>query len=80
MKSGHFDRYTKTFFQMIILKLEKYKYFDVDFMNIQVQEMSFKIANYFGKKDFKKGDSIALFMENCPEYVCIWLGLSRVKT
>lgn len=27
---------------------------------------------------YKKGDVIGLFMETCPEYVCIWLGLAKL--
>lgn len=45
----------------------------------QVQEMSFRVANYFSEQGFKKGDNIALIMENRPEYPIMWLGLSRVK-
>jgi solute carrier family 27 fatty acid transporter 1/4 len=27
---------------------------------------------------YKKGDVIGLYMGNCPEYVCIWLGLAKL--
>lgn len=38
-----------------------------------------KIACLFQKKfGLKKGDCVALFMENKPEYVGIWLGLSKL--
>lgn len=38
-----------------------------------------RIANYFSTElKFKKGDCVALFMENQPEYVGIWLGLSKL--
>lgn len=38
-----------------------------------------KIANYFQKElNLKKGDCVALFMENQPEHVGIWLGLSKL--
>ena len=37
------------------------------------------MANFFAsRKSFKRGDSVALFMENRPEYVAIWLGLAKV--
>jgi solute carrier family 27 fatty acid transporter 1/4 len=26
----------------------------------------------------KRGETVALFMESKPEYVCIWLGLSKI--
>jgi len=44
-----------------------------------VDEMSNRVANYFAAKGYKKGDCVALFLENRPMYVCIWLGLSKVK-
>jgi solute carrier family 27 (fatty acid transporter), member 1/4 len=38
-----------------------------------------KIANLFQNKyNLIKGDCLALFMENKPEYVGIWLGLSKI--
>ncbi|KAF5290912.1 hypothetical protein FQR65_LT11494 [Abscondita terminalis] len=37
-----------------------------------------KIANYFSLEGFKKGDTIGLFCDNRPEYVCIWVGLSQL--
>ncbi|XP_022179377.1 long-chain fatty acid transport protein 4-like [Myzus persicae] len=45
---------------------------------IEVEELSNQIANYFKEQGFKRGDVVALFMESCPEYVCIWLGLSKI--
>ena len=36
------------------------------------------IANYFYEAGFQKGDTVALFMENRPEMVAYWLGLSKV--
>ncbi|CAG7725933.1 unnamed protein product [Allacma fusca] len=44
----------------------------------EVQNKSNKIGNYFSSLGLKKGDSVSLFMENCPEYVCTWLGLSKI--
>ncbi|XP_059094771.1 long-chain fatty acid transport protein 4-like isoform X2 [Tigriopus californicus] len=44
----------------------------------EVDKYSNRIANYFLSLGFKKGDSVALFMENRPEYVGIWLGLSKI--
>ena len=42
--------------------------------------MSNSVAGYFHRQGYRKGDVVALFMENRPEYVCIWLGLSMVIT
>ena len=36
------------------------------------------MANYFESLGYKKGDSVALFMENRPEFVTIWLGLAKI--
>ena len=42
-----------------------------------MDKFSNKIAQYFLSKGYRKGDEIALFMENRPEYVGIWLGLAK---
>ena len=44
----------------------------------EVEEYSNRIANYFKSKGYRKGDVVALFLESCPEFVCIWLGLSKL--
>ena len=43
----------------------------------EVDEFSNKVANYFISKGYKKGDEIGLMMKSSPEYVAIWLGLSK---
>lgn len=45
---------------------------------LQVEEYSNQVANYFKGAGFKRGDSIALFMENSVVFVGIWLGLSKI--
>jgi len=38
-----------------------------------------RVANYLTSvRGFKKGDCVALFMENRPEYIGIWLGCTKV--
>jgi solute carrier family 27 (fatty acid transporter), member 1/4 len=37
-----------------------------------------KIANYFLREGYKKGDCVALFLTNSPEYAATWLGLSKI--
>ena len=44
----------------------------------QVEDYSNKIANVFLSLQFKHGDTIALLMENRPEYVATWLGLAKI--
>jgi solute carrier family 27 fatty acid transporter 1/4 len=52
-----------------ILKIYYYK----------MENYSNKIANLFRNKfQLKKGDCVALFIENSPEHVGIWLGLSKI--
>ncbi|XP_067001453.1 long-chain fatty acid transport protein 4 [Anabrus simplex] len=43
-----------------------------------VEEYSNKVANVFKSHGYQKGDVVALMMENRPEFVCIWLGLSKL--
>lgn len=32
----------------------------------------------FKSHGYRKGDSVALMLENRPEFVCMWLGLSKL--
>ncbi|KDQ86778.1 hypothetical protein L798_06497 [Zootermopsis nevadensis] len=44
----------------------------------KVEELSNSVAHYFKSVGVKRGQTVALFMESRPEYVCIWLGLSKI--
>jgi solute carrier family 27 fatty acid transporter 1/4 len=44
----------------------------------EVEMFSNKVANYFQSIGYKKGDVVALFMENRPELVFFWLGLAKI--
>jgi solute carrier family 27 fatty acid transporter 1/4 len=45
----------------------------------EVEDYSKKVASVFSARfNLKKGDCVSLFMENKPEYVGIWLGLSKI--
>lgn len=44
----------------------------------QLENYGNKIANFFSKHGLKKGDVVALLMENKPEYIGIWYGLSKL--
>lgn len=44
----------------------------------EVDEYTNRIANFFKSKGYEKGDVVALFMENRPEYVFMWLGLAKI--
>lgn len=45
---------------------------------LEVNDMSNRVANLFQQHGYKKNDVVALFMENRPEFICIWLGLSKL--
>lgn len=53
-------------------------YEDEEWTFAQVEEYSNKVANVFKSHGYKKGDVVALFLENKPEYICIWIGLSKL--
>ncbi len=38
----------------------------------QVEDYSNRVANYFLAKGFKKGDTVAFYMPNRPEYIIHW--------
>ncbi|CAK1543410.1 unnamed protein product [Leptosia nina] len=42
-------------------------------------ELSNRVAWYFKRQGFKRGEVIALFMETQPEYVFLWLGLAKLR-
>ncbi|XP_057657850.1 long-chain fatty acid transport protein 1-like isoform X1 [Diorhabda carinulata] len=44
----------------------------------QVDNFSNKVGNYFLSIGFKKGETVALLLENRPEFVAIWLGLGKI--
>nr|XP_027222609.1 long-chain fatty acid transport protein 4-like [Penaeus vannamei] len=44
----------------------------------EVDEFSNRVGNYFSAQGISKGDSVALSMENRVEYVCLWLGLTKI--
>ncbi|XP_029157437.1 long-chain fatty acid transport protein 4 isoform X2 [Nylanderia fulva] len=44
----------------------------------QIEDFSNKIATIFKTHGYKKGDAVALLLENRPEFVGIWLGLSKL--
>lgn len=50
---------------------QKWSFLDVD-------EYSTKIANFFKQQGFQRGDTVALLLESRPEYVALWLGLSKI--
>ena len=50
---------------------KKYTYSELD------QEAN-KIANWAIEKGYKTGDVISLLMENKPEFIFIWLGISKL--
>ncbi|XP_024944990.1 long-chain fatty acid transport protein 4 isoform X2 [Cephus cinctus] len=43
----------------------------------EVEEFTNQVGRYFKSKGLSRGDSVALVMEGRPEYIGIWLGLSK---
>ncbi|CAF0927905.1 unnamed protein product [Didymodactylos carnosus] len=43
-----------------------------------VEEFSNRLANYLSAEGFQHGDVIALILENCIEYPCVWVSLSKL--
>ncbi|GFS03074.1 long-chain fatty acid transport protein 4 [Elysia marginata] len=44
----------------------------------QAYQYSNRVANFLHEEGFRKGDVVAIFTENCPEYVPLWLGMSKI--
>jgi len=44
----------------------------------ELDEYANRVANWALEQRLSRGDVVALLMENRPEYIAIWLGLSRV--
>lgn len=50
----------------------------LDFLSFKIDDLKNRVANVFHQHGFKHGDKVALLMENRPEFVAIWLGLSQL--
>ncbi|MFW9821505.1 MAG: long-chain-acyl-CoA synthetase [Candidatus Thorarchaeota archaeon] len=46
---------------------------------LTLNQMCNKIANYFLKNGFKSGDTIAIMMENAPEFISIITGINKIQ-
>ena len=44
----------------------------------ELNEYANRVANYFSKLGLRKGDTVALFMENSPEYLGLQIGLWKI--
>ena len=42
-----------------------------------IQGYANQIANLFASQGYSRGDVVAVFMENCPQYMPMWLGMNR---
>lgn len=56
---------------MLLSESKNYTYQEVDIYSNQ-------IASFFKHNGLKKGDDVALFMTSSPEYIAVWLGLSKI--
>lgn len=55
----------------LIYEDQKYSYWDL-------QRLSERIAGGMGQIGVKKGDRVAIFLPNCPEFIFTWFGLMRM--
>jgi acyl-CoA synthetase (AMP-forming)/AMP-acid ligase II len=44
----------------------------------QVDDYANQVANFFYEKGYRKGDVVAIMMDSCPEFVCLWLGMAKI--
>jgi len=44
----------------------------------ELDEQSNRVANHFLARGLQRGDCVAIFMENCPEYLVVYLGLAKI--
>ena len=44
----------------------------------ELQRLSHRVARWALARGLKRQDCVGLLMGNCPEYVAIWIGLSRL--
>ena len=44
----------------------------------EVDEYSNAFAHYLDSQGFQRGDVVAIYMENRPEFACYWLGMAKV--
>ncbi|KAL7036209.1 hypothetical protein ACKWTF_008743 [Chironomus riparius] len=51
---------------------------DRQFTFKEINDLKNRVSNLFIQNGFKHGDKVALLMENRPEFVAIWLGLSKI--
>ena len=43
-----------------------------------LEDYSNTVANYFRNEGFSYGDTVAIVLENSPEYVALWLGMAKI--
>ncbi|XP_057302063.1 long-chain fatty acid transport protein 1-like isoform X2 [Hydractinia symbiolongicarpus] len=53
-------------------------YDDVKYTFAELRDLVNRIGNIFYDSGYRQGDVVVLFMENRPEYVAFWLGLSKL--
>ena len=53
-------------------------YRDEEWTFQQVEDYSNRVGHFFLQEGYTKGDTVAVFMENRPEFVCTWLGLAKI--
>jgi solute carrier family 27 fatty acid transporter 1/4 len=44
----------------------------------RLQDFTLRLANFFAEEGITEGNTVAVFVHNCPEQIGTWLGLSRL--
>lgn len=44
----------------------------------QTNEKATRVANWFLSRGFKKGDKVAILLDNCLEWLYVWFGLAKI--
>lgn len=74
--TGIFSRAAEEFSQKTALQIKKDASWQ-RFTYAEVKDNSLKLGALLIKEGFKKGEAVALILENCPEWAMIYLGIMR---
>uniref|UniRef100_A0A1Y1LXN2 Long-chain-fatty-acid--CoA ligase n=1 Tax=Photinus pyralis TaxID=7054 RepID=A0A1Y1LXN2_PHOPY len=69
----NFDQLVATHPQKVLFYFQ-----DEIWTSSKVKEESNKVSLYFESRGYRRGDVVAIMLDNCPEYICLWLGLAQI--
>ena len=80
----YYEEENITITDMFVCTVAKYKdkpailYEDEVWTFQDIENYSNAVANYFRNEDYTCGDTVAMILENSPEYVALWLGMAKI--